>query len=200
MWLCGRKHNTCSNTCPPPHLPQLPGQSKLTFSWVKREMLRLQREEGVELSHINTLFSKLIFLHCHINEANWLNSCVLSFITHCLLWWFVLITYSCPYNHGGSSWVTDSPIKCVGGGHRSWTLSLFWDLQGSTSIEIRCPNLNVEGGDWFVIKALGCSERGYWPHPRAEPLTLFRDHFLLLPSRPSVLTLSLRDEPCRQEI
>lgn len=34
---------------PSPPLPPLPGQGNLTFSWVKREMLRSQGEEGAEL-------------------------------------------------------------------------------------------------------------------------------------------------------
>lgn len=77
----------------------------------------------------------------------------------------------------------------------SWTMSLFWQLPGNTSIPMRCPNLKVEGGDRSVIEALDCpraQQQGCLPlelawapaHPRAWPSTLTLSSRLLsgLPS------------------
>lgn len=43
----------------------------------------------------------------------------------------------------------------------SWTMSLFWGLQGNTSISMRRPNLKVEGGDQSITAALDSSRAIY---------------------------------------
>lgn len=136
VWLYRGKPNTCSNTW---HSP-LPQQSGLTFRGVEKEMLKsLKGKENWVLSHENK--ASFLFLRWGISGVNWLNSCVLSFITH---WHYGdLSSLPTPVPEILEEAVKSLTHSLKGGGRRdnSWTMLSFWGLQGNASISMKGPNL-----------------------------------------------------------